>query len=67
MGFGINEKNVQNTGVDCAYTKENISFRNGLLVFTQREKALLLLVKHGPLKKHLITLPEAFTRMANLR
>ena len=38
-GFGINEKNVQNTGVDCAYTKENISFRNGLLVFTQRRES----------------------------
>ena len=38
-GFGINEKNVQNIGVDCAYTKENISFRNGLLVFTQRRES----------------------------
>jgi len=37
-GFGINDRNVQNTGVDCAYTKENISFRDGFLVFTQRRE-----------------------------
>ena len=37
-GLGINERNVQNTSVDCTYLKKNISFRNGLLVFTQRRE-----------------------------
>ena len=51
-GFGINDKNVQNTGVDCAYSKE-ISISRSLLVFTQRRKPSYCW-KHGPLK-HLIT------------
>jgi len=44
-GFGINDKNVQNTGVDCAYTKENLSFRDGFLVFTQRRESPPILGK----------------------
>jgi hypothetical protein len=38
-GVGINDKNMQNTGVDCAYTNENLSFRDGFLVFTQRRES----------------------------
>ena len=44
-GFGINDKNVQNTGVDCAYSEENISFRDGFLVFTQRRESPPILGK----------------------
>lgn len=37
-GLGINSRNVQNEAVDCAYRLENISFRDGLLVFTQKRE-----------------------------
>lgn len=33
---GINRQNIQNDDVDCVYRMENISFRDGYLVFTQR-------------------------------
>lgn len=37
-GLGINSRNVQNEAVDCAYRLDNISFRDGLLVFTQKRE-----------------------------
>jgi hypothetical protein len=36
--LGINEKNLQNEGVDCIYKKENITLKDGLLVFTQKRE-----------------------------
>jgi hypothetical protein len=39
-GLGINEKNLQNLGVDCLYKKENITTENGLLVFTQQKERI---------------------------
>jgi hypothetical protein len=36
--LGINGENIQNIGVDCIYVWENISLRDGLLVFTQRRE-----------------------------
>ena len=35
-GLGINEKNLQNEGVDCIYKKENITLEDGLLILTQK-------------------------------
>ncbi len=37
-GLGINEKNLQNEGVDCVYRIENVTLENGLLVFTQKRE-----------------------------
>jgi len=37
-GLGINEKNLQNNGVDCLYRRENIAVENGMLVFTQKKE-----------------------------
>jgi len=37
-GLGINQKNLQNEGVDCIYKKENITLEDGLLVFTQKRE-----------------------------
>lgn len=36
--LGINKKNIQNTSVHCMYQIENISFREGKLVFTQKRE-----------------------------
>jgi len=36
--IGINDRNVQNRNVDCVYKMDNISFRDGLLVLTQRKE-----------------------------
>ena len=33
--LGINERNIQNIGVDCVYCWRNVSLRNGWLVFQQ--------------------------------
>lgn len=37
-GLGINEKNLQNEGVDCVYKIDNIEVVDGLLVFTQKRE-----------------------------
>ena len=36
--LGINQKNLQNEGVDCIYKKENITLEDGLLIFTQKRE-----------------------------
>jgi hypothetical protein len=36
--LGINEKNLQNEGVDCIYKKENITLNDGLLIFSQKHE-----------------------------
>jgi len=36
--LGINRKNIQNTSVQCVYRMENISFRDGKLIFTQKRE-----------------------------
>ena len=36
--LGINEKNLQNEGVNCIYKRENITLKDGLLVFTQKRE-----------------------------
>jgi len=36
--LGINKRNIQNTSVHCMYQMENISFRDGKLVFTQKKE-----------------------------
>ncbi len=44
-GLGINEKNLQNEGVDCVYRYENVSLEDGLLVFTQKREPMPVLGK----------------------
>ena len=44
-GLGINEKNIQNERVDCVYKLENISVKNGLLIFTQKRESKPVLGK----------------------
>ena len=38
--LGINQKNLQNEGVDCIYKKENITLEDGLLIFTQKRESV---------------------------
>jgi len=41
--LGINERNLQNNGVDCLYKKENVTCKDGLLIFTQKKEPVPVL------------------------